>query len=97
MASRTSQAKLEGLEPKELFETFDIVIPTPGNPPILTHSGDEAQATVLEIVRINKYLVDRANEISTRASNFVGTLRGLATPKQTWQQLKRNLTCFEKT
>ena len=78
MASRTSQAMLEGLEPKELFETFAIAIPTPGNPPILTHSGDEADATVLEIIKANKYLVDRANVLSSKATNFVSALRGLA-------------------
>ena len=78
MASRTSQAMLEGLEPKENFETFVIVVPKPGNPPILTHSGEEADATVLKIIKANKYLADRANDLSSKATNFVSALRGLA-------------------
>ena len=78
MASLTSQVKLEGLEPEDYFEIFAVAIPTPGNPPILNHSGQEAYETVLEVIKTNKYLIDRANEISQRATSFVGTLRGLA-------------------
>ena len=79
MASRTFQAcVLEDLEPKELFETFCITVPNPGSPPILNHSGNEAQEAILEIVRTNKYISDKALDIQVKAGNIVNALRGLA-------------------
>ena len=82
MASlETSHARpqLEGLEPREYFKTFAIAVPTPGHPPILLHSGEEAYSTVLEIIATNKYLSERAAEISSKSATLIGTLRGLAT------------------
>ena len=52
MASERSQVLLEDLEPREYFETFAIAVPIPGSPPIITNSGDEANETVLEIIKI---------------------------------------------
>ena len=72
------QVVLEDLEPKEHFKTFAIAVPIPGSPPILTNSGNEAYETVLEIVRTNNYLSERATEIQLKANKFVKTLRGLA-------------------
>ena len=79
MASLTFQAcLLEDLEPKELFETFCIAVPSQGSPPILNHSGQEAHSTILKIIQTNKYLSDRALEVHNKATNFVAALRGLA-------------------
>ena len=78
MASERSQVLLENLEPREYFKTFAIAVPIPGSPPIITNSGDEANETVLEIIKINKYLADRANEVQLEAGKFIRTLRGLA-------------------
>ena len=74
-----ARPQLEGLEPRELFETFAIAIPNPGHPPILNHSGEEAYATVLEIIATNKYLSEKAANVSSKSASLIGTLRGLAT------------------
>ena len=71
--------QLEGLEPREYFKTFSIAVPTPGHPPILNHSGEEAYNTVLEIIATNKYLTERAAQVSSNSQSLIGTLRGLAT------------------
>ena len=73
-----SQVILEELEPRDYFETFAIAIPVAGSAPIITHSGDEAYNTVLEIISTNKYLNDQAIDISKRSTEVIGTLRGLA-------------------
>ena len=73
-----SQVILEELEPRDYFETFAIAIPVAGSAPIITHSGDEAYNTVLEIISTNKYLSDQAIDISKRSAEVIGTLRGLA-------------------
>ena len=73
-----SQVILEDLEPRDYFETFAIAIPIAGSAPIITHSGDEAYDTVLELIKTNKNLTDRASDISKRSAEIIGTLRGLA-------------------
>ena len=81
----TNMASLElittNCEDKELenfLEIQVIAVPTPGTPPLLLHSGDEAYETILKVLETNKLLVDRATEIDVEATRIVGALRGLA-------------------
>ena len=57
---------------------FQLSIPKPGHPPLMIYSGNEAYSHILELVKTNKFLVDRAIEVDVKATEIVGALRSLA-------------------
>ena len=88
MASFSQERENSDFDAQDEQHYFQINVPTPGNPPLMVFSGNEAYSHILEVVRTNKFLSERANEIDVKATEIVEALRSLAN----LLNLKRNKT-----